>query len=85
MTKNAFGVIGSTFVKSVHVKLTDEGVHFGVTEVSWKDDALEFIDIFNDELRACWRPECYFGELLILNQMRFTLRMSNVLAMNPAI
>ena len=50
MAEDTLGVISPTFVEAVHIELTDEGVHFGVTEVSGEDDGLEFVDVFDDEL-----------------------------------
>ena len=52
MTEDTFGVISPTFVEAIHVELSDERVHFGVSEVTWKDNRLKLINVLDDELRA---------------------------------
>jgi len=52
MAENTFGVISSTFVKTIHVELSDKGVHFTVSKVFWQHNLLEFVDILNDEFSA---------------------------------
>jgi hypothetical protein len=59
MAENTFGVISSTFVKAVHVELSDKRVYFAMSEVFRKDYLLEFIYIFDDELSAGRSPICY--------------------------
>ena len=50
MAEDALGVFSPTFVEAVHIELADEGVHFGVAEVSGEHDGLEFVDVLDDEL-----------------------------------
>ena len=85
MTEDTFRVVGSAFVEAVHIELSDERVHFGVSEVAGEDDGLELVDVLDDELRARWSPVCYFGKFLILDDKIGTLSISKVLAMKPAI
>ena len=85
MAENAFGVISAGFMKTIHVELSNEAIHFVVSEVSRKDNLLKFIDILDDEFKSGWGPVGNFRELLILNVMKNTLRISKVLAMKPAI
>ena len=40
------------FVEAVHVQLSDEAIHFLVSEVAGKDNLLEFYDVFDDELET---------------------------------
>ena len=50
MAEDTFGMIGATFVESIHVELPNEGVHFAVSEVSGENYSLKLVDIFDDEL-----------------------------------
>jgi len=74
VAEDAFGVIGSALVKAVHVELPYERVHLGVPEVSWEDDGLELVDVFDDKLGAGGGPVCDFDKLLVLNREGGTLR-----------
>lgn len=56
MAENTFGVISSALMKTVHVELSDKGVHFAVSEIFGEDQLLELIDIFDDEFCAGWSP-----------------------------
>jgi len=84
MAEYTLGVISSAFVKTIHVELPNEGVHFAVTKVLREYYLLKLISIFDDEFRAVGSPIYDFGKLLVLNQNKTTLRISNVFAMNPA-
>ena len=66
MAENTFGVISSTFVKAIHVKLPYKGVHFAVTEVFGEYYLLELIGILNDEFSAIDSPIYDLANLLIL-------------------
>ena len=50
VAEDALGVICSTFVEAIHVELSNERIHFAVAEVSGKNDGLELVDVFDDEL-----------------------------------
>jgi hypothetical protein len=52
MTENTFGVISSTFVKTIHVELPDKGVYFAMPEVFRQHYLLKLTDIPNDEFSA---------------------------------
>lgn len=84
MAEDALRVVCSRFVEAVHVKLTDKAVDFVVSEVAGKDDLLELIDVFDDELDPRWRPICDFIEFLVLGKKNCTFNISKVLAINPA-
>ena len=74
MAEDTFGVICSAFMEAVHVELSDERVHFAVSEVSGEYDGLELVDIFDDKFCSRRGPECNFSKLLILYKRGCTLR-----------
>jgi len=55
-----------------------------VTEKFRENNLLKLVDVLNDELSARWAPVNNSREVLILNKRRGTLRISKVLAINPA-
>lgn len=71
-------------MEAVHVELPDEAVHLGMPEVSWQHHLLQLADVLDHELSARWRPVDNLSELIVLSGGRGTLRISKVLAINPA-
>ena len=52
MFECAFEVVMLHLVEAIHVELSDEAIHFFVSEISGQDDFLELYDVFDDELKA---------------------------------
>jgi len=77
-------MVGSIFVKTVHVELAYKGVHFVMAEVFREHDLLEFVGILDDEFLARWGPKCNFGKLLVLAKTQLTWKISKILEMKPA-
>ena len=50
MSEDNFGLIFPGLVESIHVELSDEAVEVAMSEVFGKDLALEFINVFDQEL-----------------------------------
>ena len=84
MAKSAFEVVVFDLMKSIHVELPDEAIHFIVPEVFWQDDFLEFGCIFDHELQAARRPVNYLLVLFVLNQTPITETISKALKTKPA-
>ena len=84
MSKGWFKVVVLHFVEAVHVQLSDEAIHFLVSEVAGKDNLLEFYDVFDDELETIWGPIDDLMVILDLNGIRNTPRSSKVLNTKPA-
>lgn len=74
VTEDALGMISSAFMEVIHVELSDKRVHFGVPEVTGKDNRLKFVDVFDDELSSRGSPVNYLGKLLILNNLMCTFK-----------
>lgn len=56
MSEDNFGLIFPGLVESIHVELSDEAVEVAMSEVFGKDLALEFINVFDQELFAVGCP-----------------------------
>ena len=56
MTENIFAGVFATFVETVHVELTYEGVDIAVAKVFGEDVVLEVIDLFDGELASIRHP-----------------------------
>jgi hypothetical protein len=63
MLESAFKAIMFDLMEAIHVELSNKAVHFIVTEVTRKNNLLEFNNVFNDKLKAVW---CPVNNLLIL-------------------
>ena len=74
MFECAFEVIMLHFVEAIHVELSDEAIHFFVSEISGQDNLLEFDDVFDDELKTVGGPVNNLLILFDLNYGRSTLR-----------
>ena len=68
MPKCAFEVVMFDFMKTIHVKLSDETIDFIVTEEAWEYNLLKFLCIFDDELKSIGRP---VDNLLILFHLNY--------------
>jgi hypothetical protein len=55
-----------------------------VTEIFGQNNLLKLVDVLDDELSASRAPVNNAGKVLILNKRIYTLRISKVLAINPA-
>jgi hypothetical protein len=71
-------------MEAIHVQLPDKAVDFIMPKIARQDNLLKFVDIFDDEIESGCRPICDFVELIILNKIVLTLRISKVFAMKPA-
>lgn len=68
MAEDTLGILLAGLVKAIHVELTDEAIHFIVSEISRQDNLLELVDILNHELTPRRRPKTYFAKLIILTK-----------------
>lgn len=84
MAKNAFRIIFSGLMETIHVELSNETVDFLVTEVSREDNFLKFVGILYHKIFAWRAPEYYLTKFLILNNKKNTLRISKVFPTKPA-
>jgi hypothetical protein len=71
-------------VESVHVELAHKTVHLIVPEILGQYYLLELGHVFYRELTAPARPVHDFAEICNLDYHNITLRISKVLATNPA-
>lgn len=74
MTENAFGVVLSGLVKTIHVELPHKAIHLIMPEVVWKDNFLELVHILNNEVFSRGAPMNDLRVLIILNKITSTLR-----------
>lgn len=71
-------------MEAIHVELANEAIDLIVAKISRKDNLLELVDILDDELDSWWGPICNFIELIVLDKITCTFKISKVLAMKPA-
>ena len=79
MFECAFEVVVFHFVEAIHVELSDEAVHFFMSEVAREDDLLEFDYISNNKFSSIGCPIDYLLVLLDLNKSISTPNISKVL------
>ena len=78
-------MIFAGLVKSIHVELTNKTIHLSMAKELGEDNLFKLVDILDNKVPAGGAPVDNLGMFVRLCKRKDTLRMSKVLATNPAI